>query len=221
MTSASPSLPTLKNRLLKSFRGLDLRHPEAWPSGPRSLLLLLVCVAVTGLLWVSWLSGIGDELTAQRAQEVQLRATYQIKLGKAINLEALKRQREQVLAQVRALEQQLPSKAEMDALLSDINQTGLGRSLQFELFRPGPVVMRPYYAEQPIALRVSGRYHDMGAFASDLAHLSRIVILSNLTLVPGREGQLALDATAKTFRYLDEEELAAQRKPVAAVGGKK
>jgi type IV pilus assembly protein PilO len=105
----------------------------------------------------------------------------------------------------------LPSKAEMDALLSDINQAGIGRSLQFELFRPGQVVVKDYYAELPIAVRVTGRYHDIGAFAADIANLSRIVTINNITIVPGKDGALAMDATAKTFRYLDAEEVAAQR----------
>jgi type IV pilus assembly protein PilO len=154
-------------------------------------------------------------------REVQLRNDYQFKLKKAVNLEPLKKQREQVLYYVNQLEKQLPSKAEMDALLSDINQAGLGRSLQFELFRPGQVVVRDYYAELPIAVRVSGRYHDMGAFASDIAHLSRIVTLNNLALVPLRDGTLTLDATARTFRYLDADEVAAQRKATAPQGGRK
>jgi type IV pilus assembly protein PilO len=129
-------------------------------------------------------------------------------------LDALRKQREQVLQYVTQLEKQLPSKAEMDALLSDINQAGLGRSLQFELFRPGAVVVRDYYAELPITIRVTGRFHDLGSFASDVAHLSRIVTLNNLAIMPGREGAvLTMDATAKTFRYLDKDEVAAQRKP--------
>ena len=129
-----------------------------------------------------------------------------------MNLEVLKKQREQVLQYVTQLEKQLPSKAEMDALLSDINQAGLGRSLQFELFRPGAVVVRDYYAELPIAIRVTGKYHDMGAFASDIANLSRIVTLNNLTVSPKPDGNLVMEATAKTFRYLDTEEIQAQRK---------
>jgi type IV pilus assembly protein PilO len=149
---------------------------------------------------------------------VKLRADYQVKLAKAVNLEVLKKQREQVLQYVTQLEKQLPSKAEMDALLSDINQAGLGRSLQFELFRPGQVFVRDYYAELPITLRVSGRYHDMGAFASDIANLSRIVTLNNLTISPKPDGSLSMDATAKTFRYLDQQEITAQRK---AGGAKK
>jgi type IV pilus assembly protein PilO len=119
---------------------------------------------------------------------------------------------------VTQLEKQLPSKAEMDALLSDINQAGLGRSLNFELFRPGSVSVREYYAELPIAIRVTGRFHDIGSFASDIANLSRIVTLNNLAITPAKDGTLVMDATAKTFRYLDQDEVAAQRK---AQGGKK
>ena len=123
-----------------------------------------------------------------------------------------------MLQYVTQLEKQLPSKAEMDALLSDINQAGLGRSLQFELFRPGQVFVRDYYAELPIALRVSGRYHDMGSFASDIANLSRIVTLNNLTITPRPDGSLQMEATARTFRYLDPTEVASQRN---AAGAKK
>lgn len=154
----------------------------------------------------------------EQDKELVLREDYKKKLVKAVNLDALRKQREQVQQYVTQLEKQLPSKAEMDALLSDINQAGLGRSLQFELFRPGQVAVREYYAELPITLRVTGRYHDIGAFASDIAHLSRIVTLNNLTVVPRSEGTLALDATAKTFRYLDADEVNAQRK---ATGAKK
>ena len=141
-----------------------------------------------------------------------LRADYKKKLAQAVNLDALKKQREQVQQYVTQLEKQLPSKAEMDALLSDINQAGLGRSLSFELFRPGQVSVKEYYAELPIALRVTGRYHDVGAFAADIANLSRIVTLNNLRVTPAKDGMLSMDATAKTFRYLDGEEVAAQRK---------
>jgi type IV pilus assembly protein PilO len=121
---------------------------------------------------------------------------------------------------VTLLEKQLPSKAEMDALLSDINQAGLGRSLQFELFRPGQVAIRDYYAELPIAVRVSGKYHDMGAFVADVANLSRIVTLNNLSITPQKDGALTMDATARTYRYLDEAEQATQRR-AAASGAKK
>jgi type IV pilus assembly protein PilO len=203
------------------FRNLDTRDPAGWPPIPRYTLFLLLALMVLVALWFVWLESADAELEAERVREVQLRNDYQFKLKKAVNLEPLKKQREQVLYYVNQLEKQLPSKAEMDALLSDINQAGLGRSLQFELFRPGQVVVRDYYAELPIAVRVSGRYHDMGAFASDIAHLSRIVTLNNLALVPLRDGTLTLDATARTFRYLDADEVAAQRKATAPQGGRK
>ena len=172
-------------------------------------------------LWFVWLSTADEELTAEKAKEVQLRQAYTGKLSQAVNLEALKKQREQVQQYVTQLEKQLPSKAEMDALLSDINQAGLGRSLQFELFRPGQVIVKDYYAELPIAVRVTGRYHDMGSFAADIAHLSRIVTLNNIAIVPVKDGNLVMDATAKTFRYLDAEEIALNRKNAAANGAKK
>jgi type IV pilus assembly protein PilO len=161
------------------------------------------------------LSDVKAELAQAEATEVQLREEYKVKLVKAIGLEALKKQREQVQQYVTQLEKQLPSKAEMDALLSDINQAGLGRSLQFELFRPGQVVINDYYAELPIALKITGRYHDIGAFASDIANLSRIVTLNNLVITFVKEGTLTMDATAKTFRYLDSIEVNAQRKATA------
>ncbi|MCZ4312352.1 type 4a pilus biogenesis protein PilO [Comamonadaceae bacterium G21597-S1] len=202
----------LQDKLLSQFRGLDPKDPSLWPSLPRYCTYAAVIVAVVAGLWFAWLSDSELELEAEQAKEVKLRTDYQAKLAKAVNLEVLKKQREQVLQYVTQLEKQLPSKAEMDALLSDINQAGLGRSLQFELFRPGAVVVRDYYAELPIAIRVSGKYHDMGAFASDIANLSRIVTLNNLTVSPKPDGNLVMEATAKTFRYLDSEEIQAQRK---------
>jgi len=211
----------LKEQVLGQFSNLDPRNPVAWPALPRYALFLSVAVLVVVALWFVWLSGSDDTLTDERQKEVKLREAYKTKLAKAINLDALRKQREQVLQYVTQLEKQLPSKAEMDALLSDINQAGLGRSLQFELFRPGSVVVRDYYAELPIAIKVTGRFHDMGAFASDIAHLSRIVTLNNMTVTPARDGSLTMEATAKTFRYLDAEEVAAQRRAAAPKGGKK
>lgn len=204
--------PALQEKLLGQFRNLDPKDPSNWPALPRYLMFAAVSVLIVVILWFLWLSTSQEELAAEQATEVTLREEYKVKLGKAVNLEALKKQREQVLQYVTQLEKQLPSKAEMDALLSDINQAGLGRSLQFDLFRPGQVTVKDYYAELPIAVRVTGRYHDIGAFASDIANLSRIVTLNNLTILPGKEGTLAMDATAKTFRYLDAGEVAAQRK---------
>src|SRR5260370_37187651 len=143
-------------------------------------------------------------------------------MQEAINVEEVRREKEQVNQAVLNLEKQLPSKAEMDALLSDINQAGIGRGLQFELFRPGQVVLKDYYAELPITVRVSGRYHDLGAFTSDIANLPRIVTLNNLNVQTIKNSQVSLDAVAKTFRYLDDDDVTAQRKARAGIkaGGK-
>lgn len=207
--------------LQRQFSNLDAKDPSLWPPLPRYLLCLFIAVAVAGVLWFVKLTDYEVELQTEKATELTLREDYQKKLQKAVSLDALKKQREQIQQYVIQLEKQLPSKAEMAALLSDINQSGLGRSLQFELFRPGQVVVREYYAELPIAVRVTGRYHDMGAFASDIAHLSRIVTLNDVAISApqGRDkdrdlanGVLTMDATARTFRYLDTEEIQAQRK---------
>ena len=217
---ASKSLPSFdfqafQAKLQSQFSELDPRDPSAWPSLPRYGLFLLTALLVITVLWFLWLSGSQDELQAEQAKEVKLREDYKTKLTKAVNLDVLKKQREQVQQYVTQLEKQLPSKAEMDALLSDINQAGLGRSLQFDLFRPGQVAVKEYYAELPIALKVTGRYHDIGAFASDIANLSRIVTLNNLSIVPKPDGALSLESTAKTFRYLDAEEVVAQKQATA------
>lgn len=204
--------PAFQYKLTREFRNLDPKDPSLWPALPRYLLFVVVAGMLVVALWFLWLNTSDEELTAEQATEVKLRAEYTTKLAKAVNLDALKKQREQVQQYVTQLEKQLPSKAEMDALLSDINQAGLGRSLQFDLFRPGSVAVKDYYAELPIAVRVTGRYHDIGAFASDIANLSRIVTLNNLVILPGKDGILTMDATAKTFRYLDSDEVAAQSK---------
>lgn len=205
-------MATTDKDLLSDFRGLTFENVGRWPTLPRfalwAFIVLLCAVAGWFLLW----SNQYDELQQLRSQEINLKAQYKDKLQQAINLEELRRQKEQVSQYVLTLEKQLPSKAEMDALLSDINQAGIGRGLQFELFRPGSTTPRDYYAELPITVRLTGRYHDLGAFASDIANLPRIVTLNNVTLQTVKDGTLSLDATAKTFRYLDEEELAAQRK---------
>ena len=207
-------------RIASQFRDLDPKDPSAWPKVPRYALFLATAVAVVVGLWFAWLSGSDELLQQEREKEVKLRADYKTKLTKAVNLDVLKKQREQVQQYVTQLEKQLPSKAEMDALLSDINQAGLGRSLQFDLFRPGQIAVKDYYAELPIAIKVSGKYHDIGAFASDIANLSRIVTLNNLTIVPKADGTLVLDSTAKTFRYLDKDEVAAQSRATSK-GAKK
>ena len=214
----SIDFPALREKVVSQFRDLDPKDPSMWPAIPQYALLFTASLIVVVALWFLWLSGSQDTLQADQKKEESLREDYKKKLVKAVNLDVLRKQREQVQQYVTQLEKQLPSKAEMDALLSDINQAGLGRSLQFELFRPGQVAVKEYYAELPIALRVAGQYHDVGAFASDIAHLSRIVTLNNLTIAPRSEGGLTLDATAKTFRYLDPDEVESQRK---ATGAKK
>lgn len=215
-TSSSIDFAALQEKLTRQFRDLDPKDPSLWPSIPQYALFVFTSVAVVVALWFVWLSGSEEALKLEQDKELVLREDYKKKLVKAVNLDALRKQREQVQQYVTQLEKQLPSKAEMDALLSDINQAGLGRSLQFDLFRPGQVAVKEYYAELPITLRVAGRYHDIGAFASDIAHLSRIVTLNNLTVGPRSDGTLTLDATAKTFRYLDVDEVKAQRKVTGA-----
>ena len=210
----------LQEKIQRQFRNLDPNDPSVWPVLPKALLYLTVAVSVTALLWFVFLKDYEAELEQERATEVTLRQDFKTKLTKAVSLDGLKKQREQVEQYVTQLEKQLPSKAEMAALLSDINQAGLGRSLQFEVFRPGAMVTKEYYAELPITLKVTGSYHDIGSFASDIAFLSRIVTLNNLSITPaGKEGEmLSMDATARTFRYLDADEVQAQR--TAGKGGK-
>lgn len=210
--------PAFSKSLAGQFRGLNPNDPSSWPALPRIALFAAVAIVIVIAMWFVWLESANAELEEEQKKEVGLREEYKKKLAQAVNLEGLKKQREQVQQYVTQLEKQLPSKAEMDALLSDINQAGLGRSLSFELFRPGQVSVKEYYAELPITLRVTGRFHDVGAFASDVANLSRIVTLNNVGVTPGKDGILTMDATAKTFRYLDGEEVDAQRK---AAGAKK
>jgi type IV pilus assembly protein PilO len=191
------------------FRGLNRNEPGQWPFLPKLVTWLVLGVAVVVVGWFLLLSTATDELDAERNKEPVLKADYRAKLGQAVNLSELRKQKSQVEEYVTQLEKQLPGKAEMDALLSDINTAGLGRGLQFELFRPGQVVVKDYYAELPIAIRVSGRYHDLGAFAGDVANLSRIVTLHNMNIAGSRDatGVLSMEATARTYRYLDTAEL--------------
>lgn len=208
------------------FRNLNPNEPGQWPMLPKLMTWGGLALAMVVLGWFLLLSEAHDGLEAERAKENTLKADYRGKLAQAVNLGELRKQKLQVEEYVTQLEKQLPGKAEMDALLSDINQAGIGRGLQFELFRPGSVVVKDYYAELPISIKVSGRYHDIGAFAADIANLSRIVTLHNLNVSTASrdksDGSLTMEATARTYRYLDPAEIETQRaeKAKAAKGAK-
>lgn len=204
-------LKDLGAQLAAQFQDLQGRQPGQWPLAPRLLCAIGVMAAVTVLGYFSYWSGQFETQEQGAAEEQRLRDEYRIKMAQAINLDALKAQKAQVDQYVVRLEKQLPSKSEMADLLSDINQAGVGRGLQFELFKPGAEVVRDYYAELPIDIKVTGKYNDVGAFAADMANLPRIVTLNNMVL-NAKEGSLQLEAVAKTFRYLDPEEIAAQKK---------
>ncbi|BAL94161.1 type IV pilus inner membrane component PilO [Rubrivivax gelatinosus] len=206
---------SLFEQAASQFRGLNRNEPGQWPLLPKLTAWAAAALAVVIVGWFLLLSAANDDLQAERDREPVLKTEYRNKLGQAVNLPELTKQKEQVQEYVTQLERQLPGKAEMDALLSDINQAGLGRGLQFELFRPGQVEVKDYYAELPIAIKVSGRYHDIGAFAADVANLSRIVTLQNLTITQlpkEANGLLQMEATARTYRYLDSSEVEARRK---------
>ena len=212
MANVNINLNELGERLAGQFRDLSGRHPGQWPLAPRVLCALGVTAAVCAAGYFGYWSSQFEEQETGAQLESKLRGEYQVKTGQAVNLEALRAQKVQVDQYVDRLQKQLPSKAEMAALLSDINQAGVGRGLQFELFKPGQVVVRDYYAELPIDIKVTGSYHDIGAFAGDMANLPRIVTLNNMTLSAGKDGGLTLDAVAKTFRYLDPDEANAAKK---------
>ena len=209
---------------LNDLRRLDPKKIGTWPILPKLavLFITLVLIIFAGY-WFDWKDQI-EQIDQEKLKEEGLRKTFLTKKSEAINLPAYQKQLEDIEKQFGALLKQLPGKSEMDALLIDINQAGLGRGLQFELFKPAAQeTRRDFYAELPITIKVSGNYHDIGAFASDIGKLSRIVTLENIALgAAGKGGGLALDATAKTFRYLDDEELAQQRRAAtAAKKGKK
>ncbi len=211
------------DQAVSQFRNLNTSEPGQWPPLPKVATWLAAAGAVVVAGWFGLLQSADESLEALRQTEPTLKATYKDRLGQAVNLSEYRKQKLQVQEYVTQLEKQLPGKAEMDALLSDINQAGLGRGLQFELFRPGQQQIKDYYAELPIAIRVTGRYHDVGAFAADVANLSRIVTLQNVSIAPvtarDASGNLAMDATARTYRYLDANEIAEQRRAATAKPG--
>ena len=207
--TANVDLNSVFEGAASQFRGLNPNEPGQWPLLPKALTFAAVAAAMVVVGWFLLLSTSHDELDTERNKEPVLKADYKNKLGQAVNLGELRKQKLQVEEYVTQLVKQLPGKAEMDALLSDINQAVLGRGLQIELFRPGQVVIKDYYAELPIAIRVAGRYHDIGSVAADIANLARIVTLHNLNIASGKDpaGPLLMEATARTYRYLDQAEL--------------
>ena len=197
---------------LDDLRRLNPRDIGSWPALPKlgALFILLLVLVFTGY-WFDWQNQL-DDLARDRAKEQDLRTAFLDKKKQAVNLEAYRKQLAEIEESFGEMLKQLPNKSEMEALLTDINQAGLGRGLQFELFRPAPTETRSeFYAELPIQIKLAGSYHDIGAFASDISQLSRIVTLNDIALSASKSG-LSLDAVAKTFRYLDDSEVAAQRK---------
>lgn len=208
-------------KLIEELKNIDPKKPGNWPWLVKLLAFaaMFLGVVVAGA-FLDW-QGQYENLKRIKQEEVTLKETFLAKKQQAINLDIIKKQLIDTQQSFGALLKQLPSKAEMDALLTDINQAGLGRGLQFELFRPGGEVATGVFAEQPIALKVSGSYDDLGNFASDISQLPRIVTLSDIRIAPLPNGMLGLEATAKTYRYVDEAELAAQKRAQAAARKKK
>lgn len=217
--SATLDVPSRFETAVSQFRGLNRNDPGQWPLLPRLAAFAGVVVLVLVVGWLLLMTDAMTVLEEERQREPSLKAEYRSKLTQAVNLSELRKQKLQVQEYVTQLEKQLPGKAEMDALLSDINQAGIGRGLMFELFKPGQVEVKEYYAVLPIAIKVAGRYHDIGSFAADVANLSRIVTLHNLAIAPSgakdATGLLVMEATARTYRYLDAAEIAEQRRAAA------
>ena len=222
----SPSVNKVDLRTtFDSFRNLNPNDIGAWPLAPRVSVLVMLFVAVLVAGWWFFWSDELDTLEAKQQEELKLKDEFVDKKKQAINLDLYTLQLVEIDRSFGALLKQLPNKSEVESLLIEINQSGMGRGLQFELFRPGAEISKDFYAELPIAVRLTGSYHDFGAFAGDIGRLSRIVTLSNISITPNsqsKDGSLVMDAVTKTFRYLDDDELAAKKKAAqAAKGGKK
>lgn len=205
--------------IANDFRFMNPNDPGAWPLIPKITVLLgLLLVILLAGWWFLWSDQL-IELETKQHEEETLKQQYLEKKRQAVNLDLYIQQLAEIDRSFGALLKQLPNKSEIEALLIEVNQAGLGRGLQFELFRPGQEQIKDFYAELPIVVKINGSYHDFGAFAADIAKLPRIVTLNNISIAPAKDGVLSLDATTKTFRYLDEEEIARQKKP--AQGAKK
>ena len=230
-----PTLPKLDLKLppidfkqvVEDFKTLDPKDPGMWPLIPRILILIATFFALLLMAWwFGWRVQL-EELESKEQEEVRLKDDWLNKKKQAVNLEEHRKQLAEIDRSFGALLKQLPNKAEMEALLIDINQAGLGRGLQFDLFKPGTEAVKDFYAELPITIKLTGSYHDLGAFAGDVAKMSRIVTLNDMEIaeLPGKDkpagsGVLSMSTVAKTFRYLDEEEVARQRKEKAAASAK-
>lgn len=222
----SSSIPKVDFKVvLEDFRSLNPKDVGTWPVVPRvAVLLVLVTVILLAGWWFLWNEQL-DTLAARQQEEIKLRDEFVAKKTQAVNLDLYTQQLTEIDRSFGALLKQLPNKSEVESLLVEINQSGMGRGLQFELFKPGQEIVKDFYAELPINVRLTGSYHDFGAFAGDIARLSRIVTLNNISITTNpqsKDGGLVMDAVTKTFRYLDDEELAAKKKAAQATkGGKK
>jgi len=200
---------------------LDLKTLADWPLPSKLAALVLLCVAIVAAgWWFDWRGGM-ETLGAAKQKEVELRGVFTTKKNQAINLEAYKKQLADIEQAFGALLKQLPNKQEMDALITDVNQAGLGRGLQFDLFKPEGETISEFYAETPIRVKVTGGYHDVAAFVSDVSKLSRIVTLQDINLEPAKTGVLNMDAIVKTYRYLDDEEVIARKQKASEEASKK
>lgn len=220
MKAPAISLPTIDLKsIADDFRFMNPNDPGSWPLIPKISVLVGLFVAIVAAgWWFVWNDQFAD-LETKELEEQALKQQYLDKKRQAVNLDLYVQQLAEIDRSFGALLKQLPDKSEIEALLIEINQAGLGRGLQFELFKPGQELIKDFYAELPITVKINGGYHDFGAFAADIAKLPRIVTLNNISITPIKDGQLSLDATTKTFRYLDEEEVARQKS--AAQGAKK
>lgn len=201
------------NKWLEDLKQLDTKNPGGWPWPFKIAAMLLIIILILIASFFLLYQGQLDDLDKEEKKEADLKTVFVEKKKLAVNLEAYQQQRAEIEQAFGALLKQLPTRSEMDALLIDINQAGLGRGLTFDLFKPAPAEnITEFYAEKPINLKVNGNYHDLGAFASDVSKLPRIVLLNDLNIATGKDGALTMDAVAKTYRYLDPDEVAAQRK---------
>lgn len=239
-------LPNIKanvdfQQIAEDFRRLNNNDPGTWPLIPRITILVGIVLAVIVLgWWFVWKDQL-DTLAAAESTELKLKEEFVTKKKQAVNLDLYRQQLDEIEKSFGALLKQLPNRSEVEALLVEVNQAGLGRGLQFELFKPLNEVAKDFYAELPITVKIIGSYHDLGAFAADVARLPRIVTLNDIAITSGAgagnagkaakgatpvaAGQLVMDAQIKTFRYLDEEEIAkrrqAEKDAKAKKGGKK